>query len=142
MVSETTTPAMDDLRRRRYSPEHSQNLAQTNRFCPPMECPPDILRANAIVLVFIECRFRHHWRPPVALKALPKADVPIDFAITFAAEGNERASVPVAPKVPLNKMGWMAGAAVRLSPRRGSLFNALGGVTESRLSSAYVGGNQ
>ena len=42
---ETTTPAMDRLSRGRYSPEHSQNLPQTSRFCPLMICPADILRS-------------------------------------------------------------------------------------------------
>lgn len=51
MVAETTTPARDHLRHGRYSREHSQNLPHSSRFCPPTECPVDILRSTARVVV-------------------------------------------------------------------------------------------
>jgi len=65
MVAETTTPAMEVIRRGRYSPEHSQNLPQTSRFCPFENCLADRVlscshacdaQASAITLRFDRLR--------------------------------------------------------------------------------------
>ena len=45
---------MGVIRRGRYSPEHNQNLPQKGWFCPPTECPADILRAKTIDVMPIE----------------------------------------------------------------------------------------
>ena len=65
VVLETTTLAMDRLRRVRYSPEHIQNIPQTSPFCPFENCLADTVlpgsqacdaQASAITLRFDRLR--------------------------------------------------------------------------------------